>query len=89
MATALGATELAADPAYAIARDRSARRLELAVKLEPCFLERGTQGWAALFDETKVACSPVQDITKPASGPEGDAAHAFYAAAHRARPRAT
>ena len=66
-----------------------ARWLELAVKLEPHFLERGTQEWAALFDETKVACSLVQDITEPESGPEGDAAHAFYAAAHRARPRAT
>lgn len=73
MATALGAAELAADPAYATARDRSARRLELVSELEPYFLERGTQEWAVLFDEARVACSPVQDIAQFLAHPQVEA----------------
>jgi crotonobetainyl-CoA:carnitine CoA-transferase CaiB-like acyl-CoA transferase len=70
MATVLGAGELAADPAYATTRDRSARRLELIAKLEPYFFKRGTLEWAALFDEAKVACSPVQDIAQFLAHPQ-------------------
>jgi len=73
MATVLGAAELAADPAYSTARDRSTRRLELIAKLEPYFLSRGTAEWARLFDEAKVACSPVQDIAQLLAHPQVEA----------------
>lgn len=70
MAVAMGIPELALDPRYATAKERSRRRQELIALLEPLFTKRGTDDWVATLDAANVTCSPVLDVGQVLAHPQ-------------------
>jgi len=69
----LEASDLAADPAYATAAGRVARREELVAKLEPLFAPRPTAEWVERLDAVRIPCSPVHDIAEVLAHPQLEA----------------
>ena len=70
MAGVLGVPDLATDPRFAAAGERSARREELIAIIEPLFRARTTDEWVALLDAARVPASPVQDVAQAIAHPQ-------------------
>jgi crotonobetainyl-CoA:carnitine CoA-transferase CaiB-like acyl-CoA transferase len=70
LCSALGATELAAEPAYATTTLRIENREPVIAALSEIFLTRGTDEWVRLLDAANVPCSPVNDIGQALNHPQ-------------------
>ena len=69
-------------------RATAAAAARTGAKLEAAFLGRGAQEWAVLFDEARVACSPVQDIAELLAHPQVEAMDMMGGGGRRRRRRA-
>ena len=70
LCSAIGASELGANPDYATAAQRIVHRETVIAALSDIFAERETAEWARLLDAANVPCSPVNDIAQALAHPQ-------------------
>jgi crotonobetainyl-CoA:carnitine CoA-transferase CaiB-like acyl-CoA transferase len=66
---AIGAPELAEDPRFRTNADRVRNRAELLSLLEPIFLRRTVDEWAAILEKADVPVAPVKSVRQALSDP--------------------
>lgn len=67
---AIGADDLAANPAYATSTQRIERREPVIAGLSKIFATKPTDHWVAVLDAANVPCSPVNDIVHALAHPQ-------------------
>jgi crotonobetainyl-CoA:carnitine CoA-transferase CaiB-like acyl-CoA transferase len=67
---AIGASELAANPAYATSAQRIENREPVIAALCEIFAMRETDDWVRVLDAANVPCSPVNDIAQTLAHPQ-------------------
>jgi crotonobetainyl-CoA:carnitine CoA-transferase CaiB-like acyl-CoA transferase len=70
LCTAIGATELGANPAYTTSAQRIENREPVIEALSRIFATRETAEWVRLLDAANVPCSPVNDIAQTLAHPQ-------------------
>lgn len=70
LCTAIGATELGNNPAYATSALRIENREPVIDGLAKIFATRETAAWVGLLDAANVPCSPVNDIAETLAHPQ-------------------
>lgn len=70
LCAAIGATGLAANPAYATSAQRIEQRGPVIAALSEIFAGRETAEWVRLLDAANVPCSPVNDIAQAIAHPQ-------------------
>ena len=70
LCTALGASDLAANPAYATSAQRIENREPVITALSKIFATCETAHWVGLLDAANVPCSPVNDIGQTLNHPQ-------------------
>jgi crotonobetainyl-CoA:carnitine CoA-transferase CaiB-like acyl-CoA transferase len=70
LCNAIGAAELAVDPAYATTSLRIQNREAVISRLSAIFLTRPTDSWVQLLDAANVPCSPVNDLGQTLAHPQ-------------------
>ncbi len=73
LCNAIGATALAANPAYATTTQRIAERDTIIPALSDIFATRPTAEWVERLDRANVPCSPVNDIAQALAHPQVEA----------------
>ncbi len=70
LCAAIGAADLAANPAYATPTLRIENREPMIAALSKIFAMHETAHWVALLDAANVPCSPVNDIAQTVAHPQ-------------------
>ena len=70
LCAAIGATDLASNPAHATSAQRIAERDAVIGALSKIFATRRTAEWVELLDAANVPCSPVNDISQALAHPQ-------------------